>query len=561
MFRAAVCLAILTAAPVASADPLSRTDRVRLLYSNQFQFGTGGDPIVTVGLMQHQESVRLGSQGQLRLMPDGEGGIEIALPAASEIRVDLEEGDGGSLEHWAIVEHLEGSAADRADAIVARWRERGFAEARTIEMGTVFGVVGRVLDSRDLLVGVRAFSSRTDAERLVSELKARYSLETTGVQPVIRRPPSGRLVAHWSVAGVPSSAVVRTSDVLWIASDGRHPIRVRDVEHGVGYSWHGREDRTFAGRIYVAVDRSGKLTVANAVPLDRLLAGIVPSEIYADSPDGALRAQAVTARGELMAKIGHRHLLDPFLVCAEQHCQVYGGLGRERPRSTAAVQVTRGEVLFRPRTATLVGSVYHAACGGFTEDNEVAWPAQPDAQLRGHLDADVAAHPELGRFAAGLRTEPLLRQWLAVSPAAYCSTGRFTRPGQMRWTTTLEAAEVDRMVNTRHPVGRVLDIEPDGRGASGRLQALSIRGSRGTARVEREFAIRQLFGNLKSAAFVVDIDRAPNGNPLRFTFRGAGWGHGVGMCQTGAMSMAERGMNYRQILSHYFPGAELGRLY
>ncbi|MBI2894381.1 MAG: SpoIID/LytB domain-containing protein [Deltaproteobacteria bacterium] len=561
MLRAGLCLALLALAPAAAADPLSRTDRVRLLYSNQFQFGTGGDPVVTVGLMQHQDSVRLGSQGPLRLMPDGEGGVEISLPAGSEVSVDLEDGDGGALDYWAIVEHVEGAAADQADAVLARWRERGFPDARTIETGTVFGVVGRVLDSRDLLVGVRASSSRADAERLVSDLARRYTLSTTGVQPLVRRPPSGRLIARWSVDGARSSAVVRTSDVLWIASDGRHPIRVRDVEHGVGYSWHGREDRTFAGRIYVVVDRSGKLTVANAVPLDRLLAGIVPSEIYADSPDGALRAQAVTARGELMAKIGHRHLLDPFLVCAEQHCQVYGGLGRERERATAAVLATRGEVLFRPGSATLVGSVYHAACGGFTEDNDVVWPSRADPQLRGHLDADVARHPELERFAAGLRTDALLRQWLALSPPTYCSTGRFARAAQMRWSTTMEAAEVDRLVNARHPVGRVLDLEPDGRGASGRLHALSIRGDRGTARVERELAIRQLFGNLKSASFVVDIERASNGNPLRFTFRGAGWGHGVGMCQTGAMSMAERGTTYRQILAHYFPGADLGRLY
>jgi SpoIID/LytB domain protein len=292
-----------------------------------------------------------------------------------------------------------------------------------------------------------------------------------------------------------------------------------------------------------------------------MLAGIVPSEIFADAPDAALRAQAVTARGELIAKIGHRHLLDPFLVCAEQHCQVYSGLSRESPRATAAVMATRGQVLFRRGTSAMVDSVYSAACGGFTEDNDVAWPSEASPELRGHLDLDVAANPDMRRFAGGLRDDATLRAWLETEPPTYCARGRFARPGQLRWTTTLTAAEVDRLVNAQHPVGHVLSLEPDGRGASGRLRALVVRGDRGTARVERELPIRKLFNNLRSAAFVVDATRGADGRPTSFTFRGAGWGHGVGMCQTGAMGMAERGSTHEEILRHYFTNSELGRVY
>lgn len=556
-------LVLLLAAPApATADPLSRTDRVRLLYSNQFQFGTGGDPVVTVGIMQGQERVRVTSEGAMRLLPDGDGGSEITLPSGTEVELALEEGDGGLVEYWTVVEHLEAATELGTEAALRRWRDRGFARARVFETGTVFGVVGRVLDTRDLLVGVQASERSADAQRLADELRDRFRLSTTGVQAAFARYPTGLIRASWSRGGVRSDVTVRARDVAWLSSDGRHPLLVRDVEHGVGYSWHGRQDRAFAGRLYVIVDRTGKLALANAVPLDRMLAGIVPSEIFGGAPDAALRAQAVTARGELISKIGHRHHLDPFLVCAEQHCQVYSGLSRETARTTAAVMATRGQMLFRRGTSTMVESVYSAACGGFSEDNDLVWPSTAVPELRGHLDLDVDDHPEVRRFAAGLREEETLRAWLEAEPPVACARGRFARADQLRWTKTLPAAEVDRMVAARYPaVGRVLALEAEGRGVSGRLRALTIRGERGTARVERELPIRKLFDNLRSAAFVVEVARDGSGRPTSFTFRGAGWGHGVGMCQTGAMGMAERGATHEEILRHYFVGSELGRVY
>jgi SpoIID/LytB domain protein len=166
------------------------------------------------------------------------------------------------------------------------------------------------------------------------------------------------------------------------------------------------------------------------------------------------------------------------------------------------------------------------------------------------------------RFAGGLREEEVLQAWLRTTPPVACARGRFARAEQLRWTKTMPAAEVDRLVAARHPgVGRVLALEPDGRGVSGRMRALVIRGERGTVRVERELPIRKLFDNLRSAAFVVEVARDGGGRPTSFTFRGAGWGHGVGMCQTGAMGMAERGATHEAILQHYFANSELGRVY
>jgi SpoIID/LytB domain protein len=290
------------------------------------------------------------------------------------------------------------------------------------------------------------------------------------------------------------------------------------------------------------------------VPLDRLLAGLVPSEIFPSAHPEALKAQAVTARGEVLAKIGLRHLVDPYHLCAEQHCQVYKGVGFEHPATTRAVNDTRGEVMFRG--TNLVDSVYSAVCGGYTEDNDAVWPQPPNPALRGRSDL-LEPDP---RFDGGI-DEKNVRAFIDEAPAAYCSVSSFDRPDKFRWQTTFRARELDRSVNAKHKVGLVREIEILGRGRSGRVKAIRVRGTRGTVEVPYELPIRGLFGGLRSGLFVVDAAKDAKGRVLRWTFTGAGWGHGAGMCQTGAIGRAERGHEYRRILVHYFPGMEIVKLY
>ena len=133
--------------------------------------------------------------------------------------------------------------------------------------------------------------------------------------------------------------------------------------------------RPYWGGIYVTVGAHGQLVVVNEVPADKLLEGLVPAEIFPSAPAAALRAQAVAARGELFRKTGVRHLVDPYLLCARTHCQVYAGAGHEHPRTSAAVAATRGLVLLE-EDGRVVDTVYSAVCGGHTEDNDAVWPAQ-----------------------------------------------------------------------------------------------------------------------------------------------------------------------------------------
>jgi SpoIID/LytB domain protein len=300
----------------------------------------------------------------------------------------------------------------------------------------------------------------------------------------------------------------------------------------------------------VTIDRQGAMAVVNAVPENRLLAGLIPAEIFPSAPDEALKAQAVAARGELLSKIGTRHIGDPFRLCSQTHCQVYSGAGHETPRTTAAVEATRGEVLFEAGGG-LADPVYSANCGGHTENNENVWadmPALPS--LRGHRDAEKKAGDP---FAAGV-TEKNVAAFIANPPPSFCGRAKLGAGDRFRWTVTRSQDELDKLL-AKYRLGPIAAIEVVERGVSGRARAVRVTGATRSEIIRGELRIRQTFGNLRSSLFVV----AMQGGAA--VFRGAGFGHGVGMCQTGAIGMGETGKSYREILRHYYPGTTVRKLW
>jgi SpoIID/LytB domain protein len=527
--------------PRAGADEMSGDDKLRLLYSQRFSFTRRGVPLITVELMHGEKEVVLRADRGLRVLPDGDGGPEVR--AGASWTVSARDARPGRARYWTVVSRQ----AD--DAAVALWRTRS-KEVATFETGMVFGVEGALIDSRALLLGVSPEDSEAAAARTAAAVAKRWSVETS-VHPELVARPDGVLVARGE-----GGATVENRGVLWFATAGDEGrITVANVLHGTGGAREAaqRETRGYRGRIYVTFARDGTLSVVNAVPEDELLMGIVPSEIFPEAPPEALKAQAVAARVELLGKIGTRHHLDPFLLCATQHCQVYGGAALEDPRTSRAVAETRGEVLLRDGGG-LVEAYYSASCGGHGEHNENVWGTPPDPSLRGHLDAQGEGARALSRFAAGV-TDENIAAFLAAGEAAFCGQTRYAR-GRHRWSVHLSAADLDaKLAAAGHAVGRVRELRPVARGISGRIRDLLVVGDRGEAHVVGELNLRRLLGGLKSSLFVARRDGDG------WTLDGAGFGHGVGMCQTGAIGMAEAGFRYPQILEHYYRGARVRKLY
>lgn len=519
-----------------SADDLSRSDKLRVLYSNQFAFDRRGVPLITIRIAERSSEAVIESNAPVRVFPDGEGGSEVL--GGKRWRVSLRSGNPALIEHFVVLAREPIGALKAMRQQMRTWKARG-ARCRLIEVGTVFGVKGKVFDNRSYLLADGPYGSERRATRVAERYHKRYGLAKVATVAQLKRRPSGRFEAKQ----VGSSARVLVRDAIWFAPSPGARLTVRA---GSG------KPRSFWGQVYVTVDRHGTLAVVNAVPADRLLSGLVPAEIFPNAPKAALRAQTVAARGTLLAMIGTRHLVDPYLLCSSQHCQVYRGAGHEHPRTSEAVAATRGRVLVRS-DGRLADTVYSASCGGHTEHNDNTWPVKADLNLRGHLDADPAAHG-MRAYTAGIN-KTNLAAWLASTARGWCGRSRFNRD-KYRWTKRISGVEMNRLTRDLG-VGNVTEIKVLLRGVSGRARLIRIKGSLGTRQVRGELKIRRLFGGLRSSMFLVRHQPGAAG----FVFTGGGWGHGVGMCQTGAIGMAQAKKRYKEILRHYYPRSELQQLY
>ena len=531
-----------------AADETSSSDKLRILYSNRFTFDDRGVPLLTVEIMGGQKEISLSGRGGLTVNPDGDGGASIK--ASDRWVVRLENGKPAATREWTIVARHRPENEDVVNAAFARWKQLGYTPS-VFEVGTVFGVEGEVIDSREALVAVSPMKPGRGAAK-ARAIARKHKIKTAVHTELVER-PSGTVIAR------SGSIEIRNPSVLWFTpSSASGTVSVADVVIGNGGSQleTSRENRRYFGAVYVAVGTDGKLVVVNAIATDKLLAGLVPSETFPDAHLEALKAQAIAARTELLEKIGTRHFGDPFLLCSNQHCQVYSGAGKEHPRTTKAVNETRGQVLMSER-GTLVDARYSANCGGHAEDKDHIWGGEADPHLRAHVDSSSKTKPNqsLARHYAGGVTEAGVTRFLRETGGAFCASTKYSK-GRYRWNKTVSVSALTKRVAAKYPaVGTIRRLTAKKRGRSGRISVLEIQGSRGTAKARGDLHIRLLLGGLRSSLFTV----RQQGDS--FVFTGAGFGHGVGMCQVGAIGMAEKRNSFRDILYHYYAGSRLRRLY
>lgn len=342
-------------------------------------------------------------------------------------------------------------------------------------------------------------------------------------------------------------------------------VTLYDVEVGAGFHFERNENRTYPEQISFELDSDGKLAVINVVPLETYLQGVVPAEMPNGFPEEALKAQAVAARSEALAKLGSVHLSDSYDLCANVHCQSYNGLSARHPSTDRAVRETEGLVLWKDNT--ICDAVYSAVCGGHGENNEKAWGGEPKMYLQGHFDG----LQHLERYGS-LFEEENVKNWIDTQPNVYCNTIPDLFPEALdytkkyfRWEVRYTQQELIEILQQKieWQGGHILDLIPLERGVSGRIIQLHILGTEGECVVERELTIRQVLAlnTLWSSCFYVTKKNTESTIPDEFVINGAGFGHGVGMCQTGAAVMALLGNRFDRILKHYYQGVEIKQLY
>lgn len=372
---------------------------------------------------------------------------------------------------------------------------------------------------------------------------------------------------------------------------------VHGVKIGIGFHWERKESQQFQGGLKLSAD-GDSLTLINELPLESYLVSVISSEMSASCPAELLRAHAVISRSWLLAQFRKpesdstavtlkgqaseetlirwydRESHRGFDVCADDHCQRYQGISKAFSESAFdAVRDTRGKVLVYGDE--ICDARYSKSCGGMTEVYRAAWEDKDVPYLASVYDGPGW---DTSEYRMPLSMEANAEAWIVSSPPSYCGmmtpellvriVPAFDQETQdsYRWRIEYSQEELGEILRLRLGVvfGRVRALEPLERGQSGRIIRIRIVGEKRTVVIGKELEIRRALSpsHLYSSAFVV---RAAQGNlsdyPVRFTLIGAGWGHGVGLCQIGAAVMADRGHNHEEILSHYFKGTEILELY
>ena len=371
-----------------------------------------------------------------------------------------------------------------------------------------------------------------------------------------------------------------------------------DVTIGVNFHWERKETQTFLGTLRFVVE-SDKICAINELPVEKYLESVISSEMSATSSLELLKAHAVISRSWLLAQMKKRrdvaesgnnffsftkkedmlirwydredHII--FDVCADDHCQRYQGITKETsPHVAEAIRQTKGQVLLDGDE--ICDARFSKCCGGVTEEFQYCWEDTPKNYLTAVRDIALGIESTL----PNLTNEEEAEKWIRFNPPAFCNTQDKRILSQVlndydqetvdfyRWKVTLTQEKLQQLIADRlkMDLGSILDMKSVERGTSGRISKLQIIGTEKTFTIGKELEIRRTLSDshLLSSAFIVDkYDIDEQGVPQRFELIGAGWGHGVGLCQIGAAVMGEEGYLYDAILLHYYQGAEIKKLY
>ncbi len=536
---------LLPSLALGQGDPLGHTDRTASLYRDVLRLGADGEPLVPLSVLGNLERIEIAAPGGLRILGTGDGQVEMRVQGPAEVQA--QDAKPAILQHYVVLAQAPDWDFDVLRQKRTLWKERGLA-IKTVTSGATYSLKGRSFDTRQTLLCLDAiFADHAAAESTAQGLEAQFG-EDLQTHAMVGQPPSATLVVK------SGSGEVRASDVLWFESAGKGNLHVIGTRKGQ------RIERELPGRVYVVPSNDHGLEVVSEAALEQILEGVVASEIFHSAPEATLRAQAVAARTDMLAKVGTRHATDPFAICSEVHCQAYTGAGKVSARIAQAVQDTRGLVMVNV-DGRLIDAYYHAVSGGHTENNELVWPGRPQDALRGVADL-VPGGKDL--LAAGA-TDEAVAALLAGKDESWAAASGLNGEA-CRWRTEKSAADIRESAQLAKSVQAMRVTQ---RGVSGRAIEIELTLVDGKKKkLSGELHIRKALGGsagpkgLRSSLFLVKPGPlGADGAPQSWIFTGAGFGHGVGMDQTGAFGRAKAGQDFRQILQAYYQAVKIEKVY
>jgi len=341
-------------------------------------------------------------------------------------------------------------------------------------------------------------------------------------------------------------------------------VKIGEVKSGKGWHWEDVKSRSYKGNIEF-ININGKITVVNEVGIEQYLYGVVPSEMSSQSPMEALKAQAVLARTNVFSQVGKKYRNKPYSLSSDVYSQVYTGIDKVNESTSRAVDETRGLIL--TYNGKPVEALFHSVCGGYLESNDVIWGSVQLPYLK--------AKPCMpsGEYKYGdLSNEINFRKWADSHPDSYCNLDSRQSGDKLsfakkyfRWETKYSRDNLERIIKstTGTDIGNLKDVSVVSRGPSGKALSVKVTGTKNSVVINKELKIRQKLSKpplYNGNFYVIKGKNDKKGYPSYFIFKGAGFGHGTGMCQIGACGMADTGKDFTEILDFYFPGTRVSEL-
>ena len=518
-----------------------------------------GIPILRIGLIENRDSIEFRLTGRFSVVNDQ--GIPILKDVASSVKWRVK------IEHYLPAKYtyniLLGKFQERRLAQDCEYKliEKGIGTRIKVRGGKLYYNDRVVNDNTQFWVVVDNLNSEQEAQTFAKQRMADFEYQI--IKEKIYEPHASLELfdSEFEKLGA-SEGVIRivpeSPEIVTYIYDSTldSDVQNRPTKH-----------RSLSGPLEFRCTDDGKIIIICELPLEKYIESVVALEVNPDFPIEAIQAQAIAVRSKTIASLGIKHHEDTFHLCSGAHCQLFNGLMQTPEVILKAVRATKGTVLRDNRQ--VIDANYSSICGGYTEayhtlnQEGLADPYPPVfcGNNKRNLEKNV-----------DLTDDKNLRAWVHEEPDVYCNLVHFQGnnqlnyiPKQFRWHINYDRQELEEIISDKmgHDIGTLYDIIPVRRGTSGRIFEIEILASNKNILLEGEQKICQTLSNekLASSCFTVDRQFDDNGFPVSFTFYGAGSGHGVGLCQAGGIGMALQGKNYAQILSHYFRGIEIKKIY
>lgn len=445
---------------------------------------------------------------------------------ADRVSFEINKFTPAEIKHKLVFKEISMRELKNYESIIGQWNGRTGLKTEVYVHGAIFSINTSKIDNREYFIALPGLLEKENAESVLEKYRKMFPEDSIFLIPVLNKPAESVINAVYN-----NGKSVQCNDIVYL----------KKKDGSIMYA--GNDEYTGMKELFITAMSEKGLDLAAEASVEALIEKILPGEMFLSAPLETLKAQAVAARTDIFMQLGKRHISEPWHICSEVHCQKVLWSASVDPKFADAVKQTYGQIILYDGSY-IARAPYCSSSGGHTENIMNVWFTAEKPYLSGIWDGDAPLSLDLTK-------ESDLEKFLDSD----FGEDNIPMNKKHRWTVEFTQKGMDELLAKSMNIGSLQSIKALKRGTSGRIYKIEFKGDKGSSVVYGELNIRKILNNMYSSAFIV---KNLNG---KWTFRGAGWGHGVGMSQIGAISLGKKGFDFKYMLRRYYPGTEAVKIY